>query len=290
MRKQLVALTTAVVIAGGLLAGCGSSGNDVSSTSGAAGSGTASFSNDFGASYLENIKDKGTLVVGCDPTIEGVCYLDPDSGDVTGFIPDVINGFAKELGVKVDWETLEWSAMLTAVNSGKVDMVAANMNMTIERASQITFSDPYFVDHGEACVLKNSKYQTFEDISASGVKFGVTEGSAYVDLIPELFPNATIVTLQAGTWQDSLTSGVIDVAFDDGVVFAGPIKTNANLRLLDENGPSYLNGCAFAQGNYVMRDCFNLYLKRLKASGDYATIYKNNMGTEWVPDTTIESF
>lgn len=33
----------------------------------------------YGADYLEGIKEAGTLVVGCDPTIEGVCYLDPVS-------------------------------------------------------------------------------------------------------------------------------------------------------------------------------------------------------------------
>ena len=244
----------------------------------------------YGADYLEGIKEAGTLVVGCDPTIEGVCYLDPVSSEVVGFIPEIINGFAEQLGVEVKWETLEWSAMLTAVNSGKVDMIAANMNMTLERASQIVFSDPYFVGHGKGCVTTDSDYQSLDDLQEAGIKFGVTEGSAYEELIPELFPESETVTLAAGTWQDALQSGIIDVAFDDGVVFAGPLATNENIRLLDGNGPSYLNGCAFAAGNYVTRDVFNLYLKRLKVSGEYADIYAQYMGTEWVPETGAASY
>lgn len=244
----------------------------------------------YGADYLEEIKEAGTLVVGCDPTIEGVCYLDPVSSEVVGFIPEIINGFAEQLGVEVKWETLEWSAMLTAVNSGKVDMIAANMNMTLERASQIVFSDPYFVDHGKGCVTTDSSFQSLDDLQEAGIKFGVTEGSAYEELIPELFPESETVTLAAGTWQDALQSGIIDVAFDDGVVFAGPLATNENIRLLDGNGPSYLNGCAFAAGNYVTRDVFNLYLKRLKVSGEYADIYAQYMGTEWVPETGAASY
>ena len=244
----------------------------------------------YGADYLEGIKEAGTLVVGCDPTIEGVCYLDPVSSEVVGFIPEIINGFAEQLGVEVKWETLEWSAMLTAVNSGKVDMIAANMNMTLERASQIVFSDPYFVDHGTGCVTTDSSFQSLDDLQEAGIKFGVTEGSAYEELIPELFPESETVTLAAGTWQDALQSGIIDVAFDDGVVFAGPLATNENIRLLDGNGPSYLNGCAFAAGNYVTRDVFNLYLKRLKVSGEYADIYAQYMGTEWVPETGAASY
>ena len=244
----------------------------------------------YGADYLEGIKEAGTLVVGCDPTIEGVCYLDPVSSEVVGFIPEIINGFAEQLGVEVKWETLEWSAMLTAVNSGKVDMIAANMNMTLERASQIVFSYPYFVDHGTGCVTTDSSFQSLDDLQEAGIKFGVTEGSAYEELIPELFPESETVTLAAGTWQDALQSGIIDVAFDDGVVFAGPLATNENIRLLDGNGPSYLNGCAFAAGNYVTRDVFNLYLKRLKVSGEYADIYAQYMGTEWVPETGAASY
>lgn len=244
----------------------------------------------YGADYLEGIKEAGTLVVGCDPTIEGVCYLDPVSSEVVGFIPEIINGFAEQLGVEVKWETLEWSVMLTAVNSGKVDMIAANMNMTLERASQIVFSDPYFVDHGKGCVTTDSSFQSLDDLQEAGIKFGVTEGSAYEELIPELFPESETVTLAAGTWQDALQSGIIDVAFDDGVVFAGPLATNENIRLLDGNGLSYLNGCAFAAGNYVTRDVFNLYLKRLKVSGEYADIYAQYMGTEWVPETGAASY
>ena len=86
----------------------------------------------------------------------------------------------------------------------------------------------------------------------------------------EEYPLSLIHILSAGTWQDALSSGIIDVAFDDGVVFAGPLNVNENLRLLDGNGPSYLNGVAFAQGNYVMKDVFDLYIQRLKVNGDYA--------------------
>lgn len=64
--KKLVGITVAAVMAAAALAGCGGSGG---STSGDGGSSAMANS---GADYLEGIKEKGTLVVGCDPTIEGV--------------------------------------------------------------------------------------------------------------------------------------------------------------------------------------------------------------------------
>jgi ABC-type amino acid transport substrate-binding protein len=284
MRKLKMVLSIFLVIA--LVFGLAACGGGSSSNSAAGGS--KSLSN-YGADYLEGIKEKGTLVVGCDPTIQNICYMD-DSGNVTGFIADLVNAYAKELGVKVKWETLEWSAMITALNSGKVDMVAANMNMTLERQSQILLSNCWLLDHAKACVLKTSPYQNFTDLQKPGVKFGVTEGSAYEDIIRNTFPNAKVVTLSAGTWQDSLLSGIIDAAYDDGVVFAGPVTNNDKLRLLEENGDAYMDGFAFAAGNYVTRDTFNLYLTKLKATGVYANLYKNWMSSDWKPEAAGASF
>lgn len=280
--KKILAILAAVVVMTVGITGC-SGGGSQSDT------GSTKMANN-GADYLEKIKSKGTLVVGCDPTIQNICYLDSSSDTVTGFIPDIVNGFAKELNVKVQWETLEWSAMISALNSGKVDMVAANMNMTTEREGQIILSDCWLLDHAKACVPDNSKYQTFEDISQSGVKFGITQGSAYEDIIRDKFPDAKIVTLSAGTWQDSLKSGVIDVAYDDGVVFAGPTTKDKSLRVLAENGDAYMDGFAFAAGNYVTSDTFNLYLTKLKVNGNYANMYQEWMGYEWNPVSAGTSY
>ncbi len=285
MRKLKMLLSMVLVIAMVIgFAGCGGSANSSSDTTGNSGS----LSN-YGADYLEGVKEKGTLVVGCDPTIQNIIFMD-DSGEVTGFIPDIVNDYAKTLGVEVKWEILEWSAMITALNSGKVDMVAANMNMTLERESQILLSDCWLLDHAKSCVLKDSTYQTFADLQKAGIKFGVTQGSAYEDIIRDTFPNAEVVTLSAGTWQDSLTSGIIDVAYDDGVVFAGPVTRNDKLRILEENGDAYMDGFAFAAGNYVMRDTFNLYLTKLKVVGTYGELYQKWMGYDWKPDVQGSSF
>ena len=216
---------------------------------------------------LEAIKSKGTLVVGCDPTIPNIIFMDEITSEVTGFIPDIVNDFANEIGVSVRWEILEWSAMLTAVNSGKVDLIAANMNMTLERAGQIEFSNPWLIDHAKACVSVDSDIQTFEDLQKPGTKFGISSGSVYEELIPQLFPNSTSVVLPLGTWQDALQTGVIDVAYDDGIVFAGPLTSNNKIRVLDENGVSYLNGFAFPNKDYKTRDVFNLYLTKIKSLG-----------------------
>lgn len=252
------------------LSACGVS----TSSDGTAGSETA----------LTKIKEQGKIVVGCDPTIENIIYDDPNTNKITGFIPDMINDFASILEVDVEWVTLEWSAMITAVNTGKVDIVAANMNRTVVRASNITFTDPWLIDSAMACVAKNSSYQSFEDLKVPGTKFGVASGSVYETIIPTLFPEAEIVVLPLGTWQDSLKSGIIDASLDDSIVFAGPLSRNPDIRVLSDKGPSYRYAFAVKQGDNALAECFNVYLSELKYKGQYAELYKKWMGFDWEPE------
>jgi|APHig6443717497_1056834.scaffolds.fasta_scaffold24976_1 ABC-type amino acid transport substrate-binding protein len=269
MKKiKIIAALLVLAMAATFLAGCASAT-------------TATAPAQTQASYARML-ERGYMTVGIDPTIENICFTDAGSDEPTGFIPDLVNGFAEQLGVTVKWEILEWSAMLTAVNTGKVDFIAANMNMRLDREAEIDFSNPWLVDSARACVAKDSTYQSFEDLQAAGTKFGIAAGSVYEKIIAEKFPQAEIVVLPLGTWQESLASGVIDCAYDDSIVFAGPMTENENLRILPDTGDSYLYGFAFANGDSTA-DVFNLYLTKLKAFGSYATMYEKWMGFEWNP-------
>ncbi len=267
-KNKIIAALLIVAMMAALLAGCSTAASSTEATQ-------------TQTSY-DRILERGYMTVGVDPTIENICFTDAGSDAPTGFIPDLVNGFAEQLGVTVKWEILEWSAMLTAVNTGKVDFIAANMNMRLDREAEIDFSAPWLVDSARACVAKDSSYQSFEDLQAPGTKFGIAAGSVYEKIIAEQFPQAEIVVLPLGTWQESLASGVIDCAYDDSIVFAGPMTENPNLRILSDVGDSYLYGFAFADGDSTV-DVFNLYLTKLKAFGDYATMYQKWMGFEWVP-------
>lgn len=223
------------------------------------------------------------MTVGIDPTIENIIFTEAGESEPTGFIPDMVRDFAEQLGVTIKWEVLEWSAMLAAVNTGKVDFIAANMNMRLDREAAIDFSDPWLVDYSMWIVDKNSSFQSVEDLKAPGVKFGIASGSVYEAIIKEQFPDAEIVVLPLGTWQEALKSGVIDVSMDDSIVFAGPMNSNPDLRLLPERGDAQLYGFAFASGDKTV-EVFNLYLTKLKSFGGYADLYKQWMGFEWEPN------
>lgn len=249
------------------------------------GKGTAS------SSTLEKVLEKGVLVVGCSPVVEGVNFQDPDTGEFVGMIPDILYGYAEQLGVEVKWEPLEWSTLIPAVNTGKVDMIAAHMTITIPRTANITFTEPWIVDCSMACVRTDSEFTKLEDLNNPNVKIGSGEGSSYNELIPKLFPKAELVILPTTAWQDALKTGRIDVMFDDSISFPGPIaRSNGQFRLIEERYGSFRYGFGVKLGDMVFKQSLDTYLSDIKVDGKYAEIYKKWFGIEWQPTTLGKSY
>ena len=206
-------------------------------------------------------------------------------------IPDIINGYAAELGVKVKWEPLEWSTLIAAVNNGKVDMMAAHMTMTIARTANITFTDPWISDASMACVRADSSFNSLADLNQPGVKIGSGEGSSYNEIIPQLFPNAELVILPTTAWQDALKTGRIDAMYDDSISFPGPIsRSNGELRLIDEKQGAFLYGFGVPMGDEIFKDSLDVYLQTIKSDGRYGDIYQKWFGLEWNPNTSGNAF
>ncbi len=237
---------------------------------------------------LTHIKQKGKIVVGCDPAVQNLNVMDAATGQYVGFVPDLINGWAEALGVEVEWQTLEWSAMLTALNTGKVDIVAADMNRTVARAASITFTDPWIVDRTMVSVMKDSPYQTFEDLQKPGTKFAIVAGSAFEKIIPQIFPQSQTVVVPMGGWLDAMKSGIVDVNFNGTVSIMTSVSQNPDdLRaIVPEKGqtPSFRCSFAVAQGDYALAQCFNVYLSEIKLDGKYAEMYKKWIGLDWQPN------
>lgn len=66
------------------------------------------------------------------------------NGEMVGFDIDLGNEIAKRLGVKAQWHKIDFSGLLPALTSKRVDMLVTAMTWTAERAQRVTFSTPYY--------------------------------------------------------------------------------------------------------------------------------------------------
>ena len=136
MKKRVMgvaAVIAALVLAMGVLAGCGSSS-----------SGSAASVSGSGAVYrtLDDIKASGKLVIGVFSDKNPFGYVD-ENGEYAGYDVELANRLAKELGVEVEYVSTEAASRVEFLQTGKVDIILANFTVTPERAEQVDFADPY---------------------------------------------------------------------------------------------------------------------------------------------------
>ena len=68
-------------------------------------------------------------------------YLFLKDNNLTGIEVDMFNRFCERAGYPVDYEIYDFSALIPALNSGKIDVILSHMRRTDERARQVLFSD-----------------------------------------------------------------------------------------------------------------------------------------------------
>jgi polar amino acid transport system substrate-binding protein len=94
------------------------------------------------ADTLDQVKHAGVIIIANGGAFPPFGYV--ENGKMVGFDIDLGNEIARRLGVKPQWEKIDFSGLLPALNSKRVDMLLTAMTWTPERAKRITFSTPYY--------------------------------------------------------------------------------------------------------------------------------------------------
>lgn len=82
-------------------------------------------------------------------------------------------GLAEHLGRPLEIRDVEWSGIIPALQSGKIDVIISSMTRTEERARAIAFSDGYVTNGLCMLVSKDSPIQSVEDLKSGEVKAAV---------------------------------------------------------------------------------------------------------------------
>jgi len=95
---------------------------------------------------------KGILKLGTAAITEPFSFVD-GSHAVVGFDIEIAALVAQKLDMKLEVINMEFGSMIPALISGKVDMIAACITITEERAKKVLFSEPYYTG-GIAALVK----------------------------------------------------------------------------------------------------------------------------------------
>lgn len=167
---------------------------------------------DDGANDLDYIKEKGTLVIGV-TEFEPMDYRDAD-GKWIGFDADAAAAFAEYLGVKVEFNLIEWDSKEMELKNKNIDCVWNGMTITDNVKAAMEVSNPYF-NNAQVVIVSADKADQYKTIEAcKSLQFAVEKGSAGEDAAVANGFKVTEVVDQATALQE-VAAGTSDAAVVD---------------------------------------------------------------------------
>ncbi len=167
-------------------------------------------------SDLAAVKEAGKLVVGI-TDFAPMDYKVEGSDEWVGFDADMAKGFAKKLGVDVEFIEIEWDNKVLELDGGNIDCVWNGMTLTDEVKAAMATSNAY-CNNAQVVVVKKGvadKYQTAE--ACKELKFAVEAGSAGEKMATANSFTATSVKDQATALME-VAAGTADAAIIDSLM------------------------------------------------------------------------
>jgi polar amino acid transport system substrate-binding protein len=197
-------------------------------------------------SLIKEIQQRGELRVGyavADPHQ----FKDAASGQWKGIAVEIMEEWAKELGVKHVAVDTSWETMIAGLQANKYD-VAAALNRRPGRALAVTFSTPYMNDTGTFAVNRAKvKARTFEELDQKGTKVAVVLGTAEDKSLSRIARNMELLRLaDQNEIRIAVQSGRAQALFDDISGNAKFAKENKTIRLIIPASPILVEGIAYA--------------------------------------------
>lgn len=146
-----------------------------------------------GDDYLARIRSAGRILVSTDPAYPPQSFLNEDTNELEGFDIDVATEIADRLGVEVQFETPDFSAVTAGGWSGRWDMSVGSVTVLPSREEVLDFTQAYYYTPAQLATTEDTGIETIDDFAGTTICVG--EGTTYLfwlDGSLEL-PNVTVV-------------------------------------------------------------------------------------------------
>ncbi len=149
-------------------------------------------------STLDKIVTSKTLVVGT--TGEQFPFSFKEKGELEGIDIRIANHLAKELGVAIKYEIMDFDQLIPAVANGKVDIVFSGVSITTERNTKVAFPEVYFKS-GKSILTKNKKLSKGDDalVNNDKVTLAVTKATTSETFVKTRFPKANLILVDGNS-------------------------------------------------------------------------------------------
>lgn len=249
--KKTIAIVLVLVVAIGMLTGCGSKGTT-----------------------LKDVQKSGQLVIATSPDFPPFEELKSD-GSVQGIEIDLLNIICEKLGVELKIEQMDFDSVLPGVQAGKFQVGVSGISVTEKRQKNVLFTDPYCLAAQAIVVTEGSPVTCKADLEGKtvSVQTGTTAESFCMDngyTVNSYAANSdaesALVTGKVDAWViDDLTAAEMVAAYNAG--------SDSKLVILDDAMTTEPYAFAFKFGSEELVKEINTILNELVADGTVASIF-----------------
>lgn len=263
--KKIIALTLVLLMAIGLLAGCGEADNTGTQNGGASGE---------NAGNAQMTLEDGKLIMSTNAAFPPY-EMTTDDGGFAGIDVEIAEAIAEKLGLELEILDMDFDAALLAVNEGKSDIVMAGVTVNEDRKLVMDFSDSYATGV-QVVIVKEGSDVTMDNLGEKmiGAQRGTT-GYIYASDTPDNggYGEDHVVAYDNGASAvQALMNGQVDCVIIDNAPAKEYVKANPGLALLDGEWvtENYAIGCN--KGNTKLVEAINKALAELTEDGTVQTI------------------
>ena len=227
---------------------------------------------------MKNLVKPGILTV----TVTGEAppgdFVDPKTGELTGFIHDLYLKIGADLGLPVEFVKLPFVSSLPGLKANRFDMACASAAWTTTRLGSDDFimSSPIAVSGLLALTTKSSGVGGWDGVS--GKRLGGVQGEIYLQDAKRLLPNLGAVTEFPGAPDMvlALQNKQVDVVVTNSTIVRFIMQTAPNKADLVVIGPAksiYPGGLCINPREADLVKAVNVLLANYRADGTLKSIY-----------------
>ncbi|MFG0640403.1 ABC transporter substrate-binding protein [Delftia sp. WSY_22] len=219
---------------------------------------------------FDAIQKEGTLRLATEGYYAPFAHF--EGKQLTGFEVELAQMLAGKMGVKYEWKTISFDALLTGLQQDRWDLVISSHGITPEREKAVTFTQPHYCSGGIVMSL-DPAIRSAKDLAGKTVS--VQTGSTYLQYMEK---NVTGIkrlvnfpTNEAA--RNALLSKRVDAWVTERFIAKELQQKNPNAQL--KQGEMLLVeriAAAVAKDNKSLADAWNKAFKDALADGSYAKL------------------
>jgi polar amino acid transport system substrate-binding protein len=231
------------------------------------------------ADTLDEVKKKGVLVAGVRDSTPGFGYIDEKSREIVGYDVDFCKAIARRLGVKLELKPVTSATRMPQLLAGNIDIAAATMTKTPDRAKQVDFSYTYFFT-GQKFLTKKGTVKSLADLA--GKKIGTAKGSTSEQNAKKALPTATILSFDdypqafLALQQGKVAAVTTDESMLAGIMAKAPDKHNYEIPGIRISDEPY--GLGIRKGDKKFLNFVNAALLDMEKKGEAKNIFNRWFG------------